>query len=75
MTRECIYDKLRILGVSVETADAMAIEIVKLSDIKQDAVILWAGGLSYGAAASIIPMSKQGFHKIIVKIRKNAIPG
>ena len=71
MTRDCIYDKLRTLGVSVETADAMASEVVKLEDIKQDAFILWAGGCSYGQAAAIIPMSKQGFCKIVLKIRQS----
>lgn len=71
MTRECIYEKLRTLGVSVETADAMAGEVAKLEDIKQDAFILWASGCSYSAAASIIPMSKPGFFKIIKKIKHN----
>jgi len=71
MTRDCIYDKLRTLGVSVETADAMASEVVKLEDVKQDAFILWAGGCSCGQAAAIIPMTKQGFRKIILKIKRS----
>jgi len=49
----------------------MASEVVKLEDVKQDAFILWAGGCSCGQAAAIIPMTKQGFRKIILKIKRS----
>lgn len=75
MTRDCIYDKLRDIGVEVDTADSMAEAMEEMEEIKQDAIILWAKGYSYGEAASIIPMTRQGFFKVIARLRAQIIRG
>lgn len=73
MTRECIYDKLRDIGVSVETADSMSEVMEEMEEVKQQAIILWSKGYSMGEAASIIPMTRQGFFKVIKKLREKIV--
>ena len=44
MNAEQVYDKLRSIGCSVETSDALAPIVAELSDKKREAFFLWAMG-------------------------------
>jgi DNA-directed RNA polymerase specialized sigma24 family protein len=63
------YDRLRSIGCSVETSDALASIIAELSDKKREAFFLWAMGASYSVVGDCIHCSKQYAYKIIKDIR------
>ena len=44
---DSIYDRLRSIGVSVETADATALLLVEYSHDKREAFYLWCRGITY----------------------------
>jgi DNA-directed RNA polymerase specialized sigma24 family protein len=44
MTRQAIYDRLRAIGVTVESADAVAEALEPLPDKKVEAFLLWLCG-------------------------------
>ena len=44
MTSDQVYYKLRSIGCSVETSDALAPIVAELSDKKREAFFLWAMG-------------------------------
>jgi DNA-directed RNA polymerase specialized sigma24 family protein len=65
-----IYEKLRSIGVSVETADALEPILEGLPDKKREAFFLWASGMSYRAVGKSCGFSRTIVWRIIVKIRK-----
>jgi DNA-directed RNA polymerase specialized sigma24 family protein len=52
------YDQLREIGVSVETADALAPILDELPAKKREAFILWASGVSERNISKILGVSK-----------------
>ena len=66
---EAIYDRLRSIGVSVETADALAPVVAGLSPRKREAFFLWAMGMSWNTIKLELKMSKQTISSIITQIR------
>ncbi len=68
-TRNAIYDKLRTIDVSVETADILAEELVKYSSKKVDAFILWAMGYNQDEAALIAGCSRREIQGVIYGLR------
>jgi DNA-directed RNA polymerase specialized sigma24 family protein len=69
MINDAIYDRLRSIGVSVETADALAPVVAGLSPRKREAFFLWAMGMSYQETGDTIGCSKQYIHKIIKMLK------
>jgi DNA-directed RNA polymerase specialized sigma24 family protein len=65
-----IYEQLRSIGVSVETADALEPILEGLPDKKREAFFLWASGMSYRAVGNVCGFSRTIVWRIIVKIRK-----
>jgi len=65
-----IYEQLRSIGVSVETADALEPILEGLPDKKREAFSLWASGMSYRAVGKACGFSRTIVWRIIVKIRK-----
>ena len=65
------YDKLRSIGVSVETADALAPILDGLSPKKREAFFLWAMGMSYRDIANELEISKDVVFRIIRKIKRD----
>ena len=66
------YARLRSIGVSVETADALAPIIESLSPKKQEAFFLWAMGMSYREIAASVDLPKSTICDLIIKVRTNA---
>jgi DNA-directed RNA polymerase specialized sigma24 family protein len=65
-----IYDRLRSIGVSVETADALAPILETMPERKQEAFILWAMGYSYRDAGKACGFSYEVVKRIIKKCKK-----
>jgi len=66
---EAIYDRLRSIGVSVETADALAPVVAGLSPRKREAFFLWAMGMSYQETGDTMGCSKQYIHQIVKEVK------
>ena len=64
------YDRLRSIGVSVETADAIAPILDSLSPKKREAFLLWAMGKTGKEVADVMGVSRQYVSSIICEIRK-----
>lgn len=60
-----VYDRLRSIGVSVETADALAPVVAGLSPRKREAFFLWAMGMSYKQIGKKMGISKQRVHYLV----------
>jgi len=65
-----IYEQLRSIGVSVETADALEPILEGLPDKKREIYLLWASGLSYRKVGKIVGMGKTTIWRIVKKISK-----
>jgi hypothetical protein len=63
------YSRLRSIGCSVETADALAPILLGLSEKKREAFYLWAMGDSYRKVAEAVGLSKSCICKIIQEVR------
>jgi len=61
---EAIYDRLRSIGVSVETADALAPVVAGLSPRKREAFFLWAMGDTEQQIANQLKVSHQYINKL-----------
>jgi DNA-directed RNA polymerase specialized sigma24 family protein len=61
---EAIYDRLRSIGVSVETADALAPVVAGLSPRKREAFFLWAMGYTERQAADQLKVSHQYINQL-----------
>jgi DNA-directed RNA polymerase specialized sigma24 family protein len=69
MINNAIYDRLRSIGVSVETADALAPVVAGLSPRKREAFFLWAMGMSYRRIAKETKMPKSTVCDLVKNIR------
>ena len=74
MGDEC-YDKLRSLGVSVETADAIAPILERLPGNKREAFYLWACGESIRNIGSQCGISTGSLYRLVKRIRREANGG
>lgn len=64
-----VYEKLRALGLSAETADALAPVIEKLPEPKRSAFYFWASGMTQRQACKEAGISKGQFWRILEKLR------
>jgi DNA-directed RNA polymerase specialized sigma24 family protein len=64
-----IYEQLRSIGVSVETADALEPILEGLPDKKREAFFLWASGMEQHEAAKIAGVPLRTFERCLSKIR------
>lgn len=70
MTREQLYDQLRILGVSVLTADALSDVLAEYKERSQDIFILWVRGMKKQDIAKICGVSTNTVARVFGKIKK-----
>jgi DNA-directed RNA polymerase specialized sigma24 family protein len=63
------YDKLRSLGVSVETADAIAPILAKLPEAKREAFYLWACGMKEYEVARECNFSLRTVERLVRHVR------
>ena len=68
MINNAIYDRLRSIGVSVETADALAPVVAGLSPRKREAFFLWAMGMNNCEVARAMGRSEFWVRSIVKKI-------
>ena len=54
-----IYEQLRTIGVSVETADALASVLETMPKRKQEAFVLWAMGYKFREISQIMKMPRS----------------
>ena len=66
---EAIYDRLRSIGVSVETADALAPVVASLSPRKREAFFLWAMGVTWDEICKILHISTKTISKVIYQVK------
>ncbi len=65
------YDRLRSIGVSVETADAIAPILDGLSPKKREAFFLWAMGYNNCEVARMVGYKSENvIRKLIIQVRK-----
>jgi len=64
------YDRLRSIGVSVETSDALAPVVDSLSPKKREAFFLWAMGYNNCEVAKAIGCDEKTIRNMIKHIRK-----
>jgi DNA-binding CsgD family transcriptional regulator len=67
---DAIYDRLRSIGVSVETADALAPVVAGLSPRKREAFFLWAMGMNNCEVANKIGCDEKTIRNMVKNIRK-----
>ena len=65
-----VYDRLRSIGVSVETADALAPVVAGLSPRKREAFFLWAMGVPERQISKQLGKSKGWVWFTLQSIRK-----
>jgi DNA-directed RNA polymerase specialized sigma24 family protein len=70
---DAIYDRLRSIGVSVETADALALVVAGLSPRKREAFFLWAMGMTERDIAKNLQISTRTIWQVIQYVRQNTI--
>jgi len=69
---DAIYDRLRSIGVSVETADALAPVVAGLSPRKREAFFLWAMGMNNCEVANEMGYASENvIRKLIIQVRKS----
>jgi DNA-directed RNA polymerase specialized sigma24 family protein len=73
MTRQAIYDRLRAIGVSVESADAVSEALEPLPDKKVEAFLLWLGGYTHKEIGHKFKMDRSSITKIINNIFTHCI--
>ena len=71
MTRDQLYDKLREIGASVDTADALAGDLEKYKPRSQDIFILWLQGMKKQDIAKLYHMSNDAVRRIFTRIRRS----
>jgi len=64
-----IYEQLRSIGVSVETADALEPILEGLPDKKREAFFLWASGMEQQDAAKAAGVPLRTFERCLFKIK------
>jgi DNA-directed RNA polymerase specialized sigma24 family protein len=70
LTRQAIYDRLRAIGVTVESADAVAEALEPLPDKKVEAFLLYTMGYTWDEIACKLKMSKRDIN-MVLNIQKN----
>jgi hypothetical protein len=70
---QVIYDRLRSIGVSVETADALAPILETLPERKQEAFILWAMGCNWKFISRDCKMSERDIALLLKSIKKMVV--
>jgi DNA-directed RNA polymerase specialized sigma24 family protein len=65
---EDCYSRLRSIGCSVETADALAPILIELSDCKREAFYLWAEGHNNSEVARILGINEITVRRLIRRI-------
>jgi DNA-directed RNA polymerase specialized sigma24 family protein len=65
VTRQAIYDRLRAIGVSVESADAVSEALEPLPDKKVEAFLLWLCGYPWFEICNICKISSKTLSKMI----------
>jgi DNA-binding NarL/FixJ family response regulator len=65
---DSIYDRLRAIGVSVETADATALMLVDLSPRKREAFYLWGQGMNNCEVAKQIGCNEITIRRILKEV-------
>ena len=74
MTRQSIYDRLRAIGVSVESADAVSEALEPLPDKKVEAFLLWLCGCTEkNIGLQIGGVSQQYISKVINNLKKMVV--
>jgi DNA-directed RNA polymerase specialized sigma24 family protein len=73
MSVEQVYDRLRSIGCSVETSDALASIVAELSDKKLEAFFLWACGMTEDEICKSSGISKGGLWRLIRYVRGKCI--
>ena len=68
MTRQAIYDRLRAIGVSVESADAVSEALEPLPDKKVEAFLLWAMGYNNLEVAMLSGVDEITIRRLLKKI-------
>ena len=68
MTRQAIYDRLRAIGVSVESADAVSEALEPLPDKKVEAFLLWLCGYNNCQVAKKMGYSEFWVRSVIKNI-------
>lgn len=69
MTSDQVYYKLRSIGCSVETSDALAPIVAELSDKKREAFFLWACGMTQEEAARTSNINIRTMERMLKKCR------
>jgi len=70
MTTDQVYDRLRSIGCSVETSDALAPIVAELSDRKREAFFLWACGMSEREVEKETGLSDTTIHRLVKQMRE-----
>lgn len=71
MNETQVYDKLRSIGCSVETSDALATIVAELSDKKREAFFLWACGMSQNEAAKASCIGRRTMQRMIYRMAQS----
>jgi DNA-directed RNA polymerase specialized sigma24 family protein len=69
VTRQAIYDRLRAIGVSVESADAVSEALEPLPDKKVEAFFLWGMGYNNCEVAKLSGFSEGTIRNLIKLLR------
>jgi DNA-directed RNA polymerase specialized sigma24 family protein len=72
MSVEQVYDRLRSIGCSVETSDALASIVAELSDKKREAFFLWAMGFTWEYIQDQCKISSKTIASIIYNVKRKA---
>lgn len=64
-----IYERLRSIGVSIETADILAPVLERMPKRKQEAFVLWAMGYEQAEAARIAGVSFRTFKRLLYNVK------
>jgi DNA-directed RNA polymerase specialized sigma24 family protein len=65
-----IYEQLRSIGVSVETADALEPILEGLPDKKREAFFLWACGMNYRQISKATSMPRSTIFDLVKYVRR-----
>jgi DNA-directed RNA polymerase specialized sigma24 family protein len=69
---DACYDRLREIGVSVETADALAPILAELPPRKREAFYLWTSGMPERSIAKSLRMSRKTIWAMLQMLCKEA---
>jgi DNA-directed RNA polymerase specialized sigma24 family protein len=71
---DACYDRLREIGVSVETADALAPILAELPPRKREAFYLWASGMNNCQVAKEVGCNEITIRRLIANVEKACKP-